>query len=199
MNLITVIVLALGLCFDSFAVSLSHGMEQSGGRKMHFFRFSFILALFQGVLPLLGWGVVSRFHQYIGQFDHWIAFGLLVFLGIKMIRESLKGGDEKGKGESFHFDVKQTIILGIATSIDALITGAAMAMLAIEILPHASQLVNMLTASGIIFGITFLACVAGIFLGRTAGNKMGKQAEIAGGILLIAIGVKVLLEHLCGA
>lgn len=198
MNLITVIILALGLCFDSFAVSLSHGIMQCGKRKAHFFRFSLVLALFQGGMALLGWTVVSGFQHYIERFDHWIAFGLLTFLGLKMIWDTLHKPDGK-EADCSDFDLKNTLVLGIATSIDALITGAAMALIVIHILPGDTQLTNMLTASGIIFAVTFAACVMGIFLGRRAGNKLGKYAEIAGGIILIAIGLKVLLEHLCGA
>jgi len=195
MNLITVIILAVGLCFDSFAVSLSHGMAQCGTRKTHFFRFSFVLAFFQGGLALLGWGAASGFQQYIASVDHWIAFALLTLLGIKMIWESRRSDDEK-EPECFRFDLKHTLLLGIATSIDALITGAAMAMLTICIWPEGTPLANMATASGIIFVVTFAACVAGILLGRGAGNKLGRSAGIAGGVILIAIGVKVLAEHL---
>ena len=198
MNLITSIVLALGLCFDSFAVSLSNGMKQCKVEKMHFFRFSLILAFFQGSMPLLGWAVAARFQHHIAQFDHWVAFVLLALLGVKMIRESQskKNGE---KTESFCFELKDTLLLGVATSIDALITGAALAMLTIQVLPEAPQFGNMLVVSGIVFLATFAACVTGIFLGRRVGNKTGKYAEMAGGIILIAIGAKVLFEHLCGA
>ena len=198
MNLITVILLALGLCFDSFAVSLSQGIAQAGLRKMHFLRFSFVLAFFQGALALLGWSLASGLQHYIAQIDHWIAFGLLTFLGVRMIWEGRRCR-EKAPAETFRFDLKHTLLLGLATSIDSLITGAAMAMLAIVILPAASQGTNMLVAAGIIFGVTFIACVAGVFLGRTAGGKLGRYAELAGGIILVAIGVKILLEHLCGS
>ena len=197
MNLITVILLALGLCFDSFAVSLSHGITQCGERRTHFFRFSLVLAFFQGAMALLGWAVASGFQQHIERFDHWIAFGLLSFLGVKMIRESFRKSDDP-KTPCRDFDFKNTLLLGIATSIDALITGAAMALLTITILPDVSPLANMLTAAGIISAITFIACIAGIFLGRTAGDKLGKYAEIAGGIILICIGLKVLCGHLLG-
>ena len=198
MNLITVILLALGLCFDSFAVSLSQGIAQAGLRKMHFLRFSLALAFFQGALALLGWALASGFQHYIAQVDHWIAFGLLTFLGVRMIWEGRKC-KEKAPVETFRFDLKYTLLLGLATSIDSLITGAAMAMLVIVILPSASQWTNMLISSGIIFLVTFIACVAGVFLGRTAGGRLGPYAEMAGGIILVAIGVKVLLEHLCGS
>jgi len=194
MNLITVILLALGLCFDSFAVSLSYGMGQCGFRRTHFFRFALVLAFFQAAMPVLGWALAAGFQQYIQQLDHWIAFILLSFLGIRMIIEGRKG--EKDETDDIcSFNLERTILLGIATSIDALISGAAMGMVTLEVLKNTSQWNNMLAAAGIIFFVTFLACVAGIFLGRTAGNRMGKYAEIIGGIILIAIGTKILLEH----
>lgn len=198
MDLLTIIVLAFGLCFDSFAVSLSYGMAQCGVKKMHFFRFSLILALCQGIMPLIGWMAAIGFQHYIERYDHWLAFGLLLFLGIKMILESRKE-DEKESKDCFSFNLKNTMLMGVATSIDALITGAAMAMVTLEPLKNASQWSNMLLSTGIIFSVTFLACVAGIFFGRRAGNKLGKYAEILGGIILIAIGTKVLLEHLLAA
>jgi putative Mn2+ efflux pump MntP len=193
MNLITVLILALGLCFDSFAVSLSHGLAQCGYGRMHFFRFSLVLALFQGAFPLIGWGVAAGFQHYIARYDHWVAFILLAALGVRMIVESRK---EAVTPECFRFDLRHTLTLGVAPSIDALITGAAMAMVTIQIVPQAGQWGNMLTASGIIFAVTFFACFLGIVLGRTAGNRLGKHAEIAGGIILIAIGIKILMEHL---
>ena len=198
MNLITVILLALGLCFDSFAVSLTQGIAQGGLRKMHFSRFSFVLAFFQGALALLGWAAASGFQHYIAQADHWIAFGLLAILGVKMIWEGRKC-KEDAPSETFRFDLKHTLLLGVATSIDALVTGAALGMVTVAVLPLASQWANMLATSGIIFGITFAACVAGVFIGRRAGCRLGRYAEVAGGIILLGIGVKILLEHLCGA
>ncbi len=196
MTLTTVIILALGLCFDSFAVSLTQGLAQIGERRVHFFRFSLILGLFQGGLTWAGWALAAGFQQYIEAADHWIAFALLLFLGVKMILESRKKEEEKP--ESYRFDLKNTLLLGIATSVDALITGVALAMVALAIFPQGSQAANMSAAAGIIGLVTFSACTAGIFLGRTAGNRLGKYAELAGGIILIAIGTKVLFEHLPG-
>ncbi len=197
MTLITVILLALGLCFDSFAVSLTQGLAQCGERRLRFFRFSLVLAFFQGAMTLAGWALAAGFQHYIAAFDHWIAFALLVFLGIRMIVESRKNEEEE-EPRCYRFELKNTLLLGVATSIDALITGVALAMTTLLIFEHKSQWINMLSTSGIIFAVTFIACVAGIFLGRTAGNRLGKYAEIAGGIILAAIGAKVLLEHLLG-
>ena len=194
MNLITVLILAIGLCFDSFAVSLSSGMAQCPFQKRYFARFAFILALFQGVMPLIGWGLAAGLQEYIARYDHWIAFILLALLGVKMIRDGRTEAQEAGG--CIPFDVRRTLILGIATSIDALIAGAAMALISVSILPGASQWTNMLTAGGIIFIITFIACIAGIIVGRTASGKLGKHAEVVGGIILILIGGKVLFEHL---
>jgi putative Mn2+ efflux pump MntP len=195
MNLFIVILLAFGLCFDSFAVSLTYGMGQCESRKFHFFRFACILAFFQGILPLIGWALAAGFQQYISRVDHWIAFALLAFLGVRMILEARKADGEK-PAEICAFDLKRTLLLGVATSIDALITGAALGMVALEVLRGSSQGTNMLAVSGIIFAVTFAACATGIFLGRTIGNRLGKYAEFVGGVILIVIGLKVLLEHL---
>ena len=197
MTLITIIILAFGLCFDSFAVSLTQGLAQCGERRLRFFRFSLVLAFFQAAMALAGWALAAGFQHYIAAFDHWIAFALLAFLGVKMILESLKKEEEE-EPRCYRFDLKNTLLLGIATSIDALITGVALALTTLLIFEHKSQWINMLSTSGIIFAVTFTACVAGVLLGRTAGSKLGKYAEIAGGVILIAIGAKVLLEHLLG-
>jgi len=194
MNLLTVFILAIGLCFDSFAVSLSSGMARCEDHRRQYLRFALILALFQGVMPLVGWFLAAGFQQYIVQYDHWIAFVLLALLGIKMIRDSLK--QEASPEDCRAFDLKHTLLLGLATSIDALITGMAMALVSVAIFRTATQWQNMLGAAGIIFAVTWVACLVGLVLGKKAGRKMGKKTEIAGGIILICIGLKILLEHL---
>lgn len=195
MDLITVILLAAGLCFDSFAVSLSTGAACGKRNRWTYVRFSVILALFQGVMPLLGWGVAVELKPYIEALDHWIAFGLLTLLGVKMIKDSLSP-EEGSAGNPLALD--RNMILAVATSIDALITGAVMGMVEITIIPSGSAFRNMLLAAGIIGFVTFVSAMSGLFFGRRASDKLGGKAVMAGGVVLIVIGLKILLEHFWG-
>lgn len=195
MNIITVILLAVGLCFDSFAVSLSCGVSGNGSRpkKKTLARFALVLAVLQGIMPLLGWGMAFELRPYIESADHWVAFSLLSLIGIKMIRDSFSKNEECGGGS---LSLRKNVILGIATSIDALIMGAAMAIVSVSIIPALPEFGNMLIASLIIAAITFLSSVTGLYLGRKTSSKLGDGAGIIGGAILIVIGVKILIEHL---
>ncbi|MCC8088348.1 MAG: manganese efflux pump MntP family protein [Rikenellaceae bacterium] len=194
MNLITVMILAAGLCFDSFAVSLSCGMTSNGTiERSVYIRFASILAIFQGAMPLVGWMVAHRFKPYIEFCDHWIAFTLLVFLGYKMIKDSLNNDDEI-RCNPFVFN--RNCILGLATSIDALGTGIAMAVVSVQIIPGQSEILNIMLAVSIIAGVTFLSSISGLFIGRSASQSLGRKAVMTGGITLILIGTKILVEHL---
>lgn len=195
MDFITLLLFAVGLCFDSFAVSLSCGMSCCACSRRRLFRFAAILGLCQGLMPLIGWSVATNFRSVIESCDHWIAFVLLLFLGGRMIWESLRGGeDEQVKGNPFALG--RNVVLGIATSIDALVAGVAMAMLPLTIIPSDSQLLNMLVAVFIIALVTLVSSMTGLYLGRRSRGKLGEQAELVGGVILILIGVKVLVEHL---
>lgn len=194
MDFITLLLFAVGLCFDSFAVSLSCGMSCCACARRRLFRFAAILGLSQGLMPLIGWAVATNFRTVIESCDHWIAFVLLLFLGGKMIWESLRGGDEQIKGNPFALG--RNVMLGIATSIDALVAGVAMALLPLTIIPSDSQFLNMLAAVFIIALVTLISSLTGLFLGRRSRGKLGERAELIGGIILILIGVKVLIEHL---
>ncbi|MCD7963953.1 MAG: manganese efflux pump MntP family protein [Rikenellaceae bacterium] len=194
MNLITVILLAAGLCFDSFAVSLSCGMSSNGTvEKSVYIRFASILGLFQGAMPLIGWSIAYKFKPYIESCDHWIAFILLGFLGYKMIKDSLSADDDVHCNP---FNFNRNCLLGLATSIDALITGVALAVVSVQIIPGQSEILNIMLAISIIAGITFISSISGLYLGKTASQALGKKAVMAGGITLILIGTKVLVEHL---
>jgi putative Mn2+ efflux pump MntP len=141
--------------------------------------------VFQSLMPLIGWLVGSRFSSYITQFDHWIAFILLVLIGGNMIRESLQEDEEEEEQED-RLDYKELFLLAIATSIDALAVGITFAFLQVEII-----------SSVLLIGIiTFVISFAGVIIGNIFGSRFKNKAEILGGIILILIGIKILLEHL---
>lgn len=195
MDFITLLLFAVGLCFDSFAVSLSCGMSCCVCARARLVRFAAVLGLCQGLMPFIGWGVATNFRTVIEAYDHWVAFVLLLFLGGKMIWESFRGEDEEQpSGNPFAFG--RNLVLGVATSIDALVAGIAMAFLPLTIIPFPSQLLNMLVAVFIIALVTMISSLTGLYLGRRSRGRLGERAELLGGIILILIGVKVLVEHL---
>lgn len=195
MDLITVILLAIALCFDSFAVSVSSGMTcKSKWYCFRGIRFAIVLGFMQGAMTLTGWLLSWNFRSLIEQWDHWIAFSLLSFLGAKMIFFALKGGEEKSKPDAFSFT--RSIVMGVATSIDAIIAGVSMAFLNITIVNPDNQFINILLSSSIIAFITLIASMTGLFIGKSTQSKLGNKAEVIGGIVLILIGIKVLIEHL---
>ena len=183
LEFITIFLIAIGLCFDSFAVSVSSGIMMKHINIFEAMKISFSFAFFQGLMPLLGWMAGKRISVYLSDYDHWIAFGLLVFIGLRMIWESQKMEENK----TFNpLNIWFIIYMSIATSIDALIVGLSFAFFETNIY-----------ASIIIIGIvTFIAAMLGILFGKKAGNRLGKKMEILGGIILIIIGFKILLEHL---
>ena len=187
MDYITLVGIALGLSFDTFAVSLSCGVIQSRIRFSEAMRIAFVLALFQGALPVLGYFLGSAVSSYIARFDHWVAFTLLVFLGARMIMEGIKKDCNKPLQDFRKMPVLLTMAIG--TSIDAFAVGISFAFLQVRI-----------WSAGLIIGIvTFLASMTAIRIGKSAGSRLGSHVEIAGGIILAAIGVKILIEHLTAA
>lgn len=184
MEILTIIVIGIGLSFDSFAVSLSSGMID---KKIVFWnacKIAFFLALFQGAFPVIGWLIGSYIEKSAEQADHWIAFGLLAIVGGKMIWEQFQKEEEvKPKNP-----LKMSVLIGmsIATSIDAFVVGIGFGLLSL----------NILVAALIIGAITFIASMTGIFLGKKAAGKLGSYANLIGGVILIIIGTKILIEHL---
>lgn len=195
MDFITLLLFAVGLCFDSFAVSLSCGMSCCACSRRRLFRFAAVMGACQGITPLIGWAMATHLRTVIEAYDHWIAFFLLLFLGGKMMWESsAKDDGEHMKGNPFA--LSRNVVLGIATSIDALVAGIAMALLPLTVVPCDSQLLNVLVAVIIIALVTLLSSLTGLLLGRGSRGRLGEWAELLGGIILILIGVKVLAEHL---
>jgi len=183
--------IAAGLSMDAFAVSVSSGlgaqkMSRAGGLKI-----AASFGVFQGLMPLIGYTVASTFADKIQAVDHWVAFALLAFVGGKMLWEAFRGGDEgEGKDPS---QWRNLLVLAIATSIDALAVGASFAVTPKTGMFAASY--GYLICCGIIAVTTFAISAAGVYIGKRFGNKFGNKAEIVGGIVLVGIGVKILLEH----
>jgi putative Mn2+ efflux pump MntP len=184
MDYFTIIAIALGLSFDTFAVSLSYGVI----KNKIFFRqaawIAIVFAVFQGGLTVSGYFLGSIISGLLKAADHWIALGLLSFLGLKMIAEGLRRTEEKEAKDY----TKPVILISIAigTSIDAFAVGVSFAFLDVKI-----------WLSGIIIGtVTFLASMTAIRIGKSAGEKLGGKVEVIGGLILIAIGLKIFLEHI---
>lgn len=184
MDFPSVIVIALGLAMDAFAVSVGTGIVLGRITFRQAFRMSFHFGLFQFLMSVIGWLAGQTVRAYIASFDHWVAFGLLTFVGGKMIWEGLRCGEKKKRGDPTR-DVT-LIVLSLATSIDALAVGMSLAMIKVPILYPA-----------VIIGIVAAALSAlGINFGRRVGRRFSHGVEILGGFILIAIGVKILIEHL---
>lgn len=183
METIEIILVAIGLAMDAFAVSICKGVPM---KKMNWKR-AIIVGLyfgaFQAVMPVIGYFLGASFENFVIKIDHWIAFGLLSFIGANMIKESF----EKEQEECIDtIDIKTMIILSIATSIDALAVGITFAFFK----------VNLVLSTIIIGIITFGLCVIGVKIGNKFGNKYKNKAEFMGGVILILTGLKILLEHL---
>lgn len=185
MDLITLFLLSIGLCFDTFAVSVSSGLLRKEIVFWQAVRIAFFLALFQAIMPVLGWLGGISIKGWIESFDHWVALGILSILGIKMLIESFKKSEEKNINP---LDIKVIISMALATSIDAFAVGISFAIIE----------VNMLLAFIIIGAVTFISSMLGILFGKKTGSHFGQKMEIIGGVILIAIGVKIVVEHLQG-
>jgi putative Mn2+ efflux pump MntP len=184
MDLFTIIAIAVGLSFDTFAVSLSYGVVQSRILFRQAVKIAVVLALFQGGLTVAGYFLGSIISEALKATDHWIALGLLGFLGIKMIIDGLRRKDNKEIKDYSKVLVLFTIALG--TSIDAFAIGVSFALLDV-----------MIWISGLIIGIvTFLASMTAIRIGKSAGSRLGQKVEIIGGLILISIGLKIFIEHI---
>jgi len=172
---------------DALAVSVANGFMIKQLRARHAFRIAFFFGFFQALMPLIGWAAGITFSQYIKTIDHWIAFGLLLLVGGRMIWESLSSsGKDEATRNCLHFPT--LLVLSIATSIDALAVGVSFAFLDMTIwLP--------ILVIGL---VTFVICFIGVFIGSKMGRIFGNKLGIIGGLVLIGIGLKILIEHLAG-
>lgn len=185
MEFFTVFIIAIALAVDAFAVALAAGVSLCSANFRQTFRLAWHFGFFQGGMTLLGWGAGLSVRRLMESFDHWIAFSLLAFVGIKMIFEACKGSEEKNKNDPTRG--RTLVILAVATSIDALAVGLSFSILNISIWFPAIIIALVATV------LTGLGLHLGCFLGST--SKVGARAEIAGGIVLLAIGFKILHEH----
>ncbi len=200
MSLITLLLTAVGLGADAFAVSVAKGMRMRRLILKPALLIAVTFGAFQGLMPVIGWALGSSLITWISPWDHWIAFGLLAAIGAKMIWEARTGevpGDDAGVDDAsgaaadapaFTIGRRELLVLGVATSIDALAVGVSFAFLDVSIW----------MAALVIAAVTFAMSMLGIRLGHHAGKWLARGAELAGGVVLIGIGVKILLDHLAG-
>lgn len=183
------VLIALALAMDCFAVSVVCGMIIRRMKWRIVLSVAFLFGLFQALMPLAGWVLTSGFSRYLQAVDHWIAFGLLAFIGGRMIADSFKEEDEKSINPR---SLKTRFVLAVATSIDALAVGISYACTGYDS-------IGKLTVPLVIIGVvSFLMSLLGFFLGVKTGDSIVKKLrpELVGGIILIGIGIKILLEHL---
>jgi len=185
MAITELILLAIGLSMDAAAVSISNSLCIKKINIKHILKIALMFALFQGIMPIIGYYAASVFADVINQFDHWIAFILLTIIGGKMLYEAIHA-ETMADCDLFSLTFKLLLVQAIATSIDALAVGVSFSALN----------VNIFYAISIISVITFISCTIAIMVAKRFGNLLGKRADIVGGILLISIGLKIFIEHM---
>lgn len=189
MNLFTTILLALGMSVDAFAAALARGAGSLHYTWRQTVKTALIFGIVETITPLIGWLVGSMTQKFIAEYDHWLAFGLLLALGLKMIWGALHDDDDEAAAADKNrtdTTLLLTVVTAIATSIDSMVVGVGLAFLDANI---------WLTALAIGTSTTIMAAI-GLRLGRLLGQKIGSRAEMAGGVVLIGIGTFILLEHL---
>lgn len=183
--LVSAVLLGVGLSMDAFAVSVCKGLAVGKVKTSHMAIAGAWFGGFQMLMPLIGYFLGSSFHSYIEKFDHWVAFILLVLIGVNMLREAFSKEEDNESNASFGF--KTMFVMAVATSIDALAVGIALAM----------EAETNIWLSIICIGVTtFVLSAIGVKIGSIFGDKYKKKAEIIGGVILILLGLKILLEHL---
>ncbi len=191
MDFISLLGIAVGLSMDAFAVCIANGATNKQLRPSFAIKLGATFGFFQALMPAIGWCIGQAGAAIISSIDHWIALVLLGFLGGKMIFEAIRHKNEEEPESSENMKLTTLLLLGIATSIDALATGI--------ILPSAvgAESILLMVLSVLIIGcVTFCICVPGVYLGKKFGKLLSSKAEIFGGLVLIAIGLKICIEHL---
>ena len=185
MSVFEIILISIGLAMDAFGVSIVKGLTMPVGENGRKVTLAFLFGLFQFLMPVIGWLIGRQFIDVISEWDHWIIFGLLGYLGVAMIREGLSDDDDEDDDKQF-LGAWEMFMLSVATSLDAMAVGLTFAFLPINVW-EASTMIGVIT-----FGISLI----GIYLGKFMGQFVGKYADILGGGVLILIGTKILLQHL---
>ena len=183
MDLVTIVFIAIALAMDAFAVSIVSGITIQRLRLKHVLRIALFFGIFQGVMPLIGWAAGHGFHDMMKDVDHWIAFGLLSFIGIKMIHESRTMEEDVCRDSC---TTSNLFILAFATSIDAFGVGLSLSIIDSTIFLPAA----------IIAVVTFSLSFVGVYIGDVFGHMFERKIEILGGSILILIGLSILNEHL---
>lgn len=183
--MLQIFLIAVSLAMDAFAVSVSTGIAMPGFGPRQAARIGLWCGAFQFFMPLIGWFLGSSVQTYIEAVDHWIAFGLLAFIGGNMIREALFGGEEEAVAD---LSARRLFLLALATSIDALAVGVTMVFMD----------VSVLLSAAVIGVVAFVLAMLGGLLGRRLGRLFQRRATLLGGAVLVFIGAKILLEHLLG-
>ena len=181
LEIISVILIAVALAMDAFAVSLCKGMAMKRPDLRSVLIIALWFGVFQGVMPVIGYVLGSSMYDLMKDYDHWIAFGLLFLIGANMVRESFSGEEELDAS----IRPVEMFILAVATSIDAFAVGISLAM-------DGSDIVSSAVMIG---AVTFLISAVGVRIGSRVGGVLGKRAELLGGLILIAIGIRIVLEH----
>lgn len=184
MNIIEIIMIGVGLSMDAFAVSVGKGLGMGKIRKNETFWIALFFGGFQALMPAVGYLAGKQFAGRIMQVDHWIAFILLAVIGFNMLKEGLSNEEEDEVDSRFSF--RELFVLAVATSIDALAVGVTFSFLS----------VNLLEAVTVIGSITFVISIIGVVIGSMFGDKLKEKAEIMGGLILILMGCKILIQHL---
>jgi putative Mn2+ efflux pump MntP len=187
MSFLTILIIAVGLGMDAFSVAIGVGAARERITPGPALRLSISFGAFQFFMPILGWLAGKSVVERISEYDHWLAFGLLLFVGVRMIHESLAGGDGSGKRNGSDPTRGWTLlVLSVATSIDALAVGMTLALLRTPIL----------YPSAVIGVVAFVMTLGGIRAGKALAALFGRKVELLGGVILIAIGIQILVEHL---
>ena len=191
MSVVEIFLLGVGLSMDAFSVAICKGLAMGKVPHTHCFIIALFFGGFQALMPLIGWALGSTFADKIVVFDHWIAFILLAYIGGKMIVDAVKEWKEEDKVEELDppLDLKELLLMAIATSIDALACGVTFSF---------TENFNILRAIGIIGCTTFLISAGGVYIGNIFGSKYKAKATLAGGIILVFLGLKIILEHTMG-
>ena len=188
MGLVDLLLIGVGLSMDAFAVAVCKGLAMPRLNMKQAVAIALFFGVFQALMPALGWALGTQFASFVNSVSHWIAFALLAFIGGKMLWDVLHDAEdgEKETGSNFKLDLRELFLLAIATSIDALAVGITFAFLHVEIVSSVS-----------IIGVTtFMLSLAGVAVGHAFGSRYERPAQVVGGVVLIGIGAKILIEGL---